>query len=486
MLVILLVSLFTWGCSDHSSNSTPTITISTLEIQPNTFTQNGEIVGIDADVAKAAMINAGVPFTMEVEQSADDAFNKTLNGPNHALLTIAYSQEREDLYKWAGPTSKSGYFIFSKVTSGVGSTLGPDGARNIESIAVVSDWQETTALQDLGFENLVYYATYEEAIAAFLNDEVVAMASDGKQFAYRLQGIFSYTEDIDVCFAYDSAYYYIAFSKDVDDATVAAVQNSLETMMKNGEVLALQQKYFPNATTTLMPDVLQLLTEVAPPFNFYSGSIIDPVLEGSSIDIVAEIQKRNGYAANVNITGWLDGYNTVQYLPNSALFTTARTAEREDLFQWVGPISTLRACFYTLADSGITISNLEQAKTLQSIATPSDWYTEAYLQDNDFTNIVATSFSPIQAFNQLLSGEVEAIFLYDVGIDWLCDTTGTPRADIVEQFEASYDEGYIAFSLNTPSETVQQWQSNLDAMKAEGTFETLWDKWYAGAAMPVN
>ena len=482
--LLLLLSLFFWGCSDSSHNSTTPLTISVVEMSPNSFTENGEIVGIDVDTAKAAMDEAGVDYVVEMEDDWTDAYEQTLTGPNRALLGIGYSAERQDLFKWAGPTSSSGYYVFAKRETGAGSTLGLDGTKALDSIAVVSGWLETTSLEDLGFENLVYFDNYDAAVTALLNNEVAALASDGKQFAYKVQGQFSFSDDFDVCFGYKSAFYYIAFSMDVTDEVVATVQSSLEKLIKTDESLAILQHYFPAANDTMVPDVLQLFTEVAPPFNYYTGSIIDPNIQGSSVDIVDEIQFRTDYTSGVKITGWLDAYTTVQYLPNSALFTTARTPEREGLFQWVGPIATMRGSFYTLSDADLTIATLEQAKELASVATPSNWYTHDYLIANGFNNIVATSFSPLEAFNQLLSGEVEALFMYDEGINWLCNETSTPRDNIVKQFEETNHEGYVAFSLTTPPSIVEQWQQNLEAMKEDGTFQEILETWFAGSEMP--
>ncbi|WP_282753577.1 substrate-binding periplasmic protein [Desulfuromonas thiophila] len=482
-LVLLLCGLL-WSCRDSSYHGAPSLTVSVVEMSPNSFSQNGEIVGIDVETATAAMDKVGVDYVVEMKQDWAEAYDKTLNSSNRALLGIGYSAERRDLFKWAGPTSSSGFYVFAKKSSGPGSTLGLDGTKALDSIAVVSGWLETTSLEELGFDNLVYYATYDQAVSALLHDEVVALASDGKQFAYKVQGQFSFNDDFDVCFGYKSAFYYIAFSKDVDDEVVAAVQASLDALIKSNETLAILQRYFPDANETMLPDVVQLFTEVAPPFNYYSGSIIDPEIQGSSVEMVDAIQSRNNYASSVKITGWLDAYTTVQYLPNSALFTTARTAEREELFQWVGPIATLRGSFYTLSDSGITIERLEQAKALASIATPCNWYTHDYLLANDFHNIVATSFSPIEAFSQLLGGEVEALFMYDEGINWLCEATATPKDRIIKQFEETYDEGYIAFSLTTPTSVVEQWQQNLEAMKQDGTFGAIWRRWFGNSRMP--
>jgi polar amino acid transport system substrate-binding protein len=50
--------------------------------------------------------------------------------------------------------------------------------------------------------------------------------------------------------------------------------------------------------------------------------------------------------------------------------------------------------------------------------------------------------------------------------------------------EALNFKDYIAFSLSTPASTVQQWQSQLDAMKTDGTFETIWNEWFEGVPMP--
>lgn len=486
MITLLLLSvIFMSGCQDDPKiKEIEPITISGIEFSPNYFNLDGQISGIDIEMASLAMDDASIDHEIIMEDSWTIAYNNTLNGPNRALLTCGYSAERKDLFKWAGPTSKGGYYIFSKAGTGIGSAIGLNKAKEIPSIAVVKEWLETSSLEDLDFTNLEYYDSYEEAISAFLNNEVDAIASDGNQFAYRLNKKYNVISDFNVCYNYRNVYYYVAFSKDVDDAIVNACQNSFDEIVKTEKPQEILRKYLPNASQHRLPGQLQIFTEQAPPFNFYTGSIFNYELKGSSIDIVEEIQSRNGFVNDVSLTSWAASYDLVQYLPNSALFTTARTPEREDLFQWVGPISTLKACFYTMTESGIQINSLEDAKTLASIATPSGWYMHDYLIANDFQNIVATSFSPIEAFNQLISGEVEALFIFNEGIDWLCETTETSDVTIQQQFEVSNRKGYIAFSLSTSAEIVKQWQHNLNGMKEDGTFEIIWNKWHESIDMP--
>ncbi len=486
LLILLTTVLFFTACEkDDIKTKDVTIKVSGVEFKPNCFIENGEISGTDVDIVSLALNNAGIEYKISTNESWEDAYNNTLTGPNRALLTVAYSKESEGLFKWAGPTSQSSYRILSKRKAGVGAAIGIEAAKKIEAIAVVTNWLETITLEEIGFTNLVYYNSYDEAIQAFKNDEVKSIASDFFQFTEAVSDEYYRQEKIDVSANYRTTYYYIAFSKDVDDAIVGQCQTAIDEMIATKKTLAITQKYISYATARMIPGTIQLFTEVAPPFNYIASiSGAEVLIEGSSKEIVDNIQSENSFVNEVNISSWLDAYNIIQYLPNSALYTTARTPEREGLFQWVGPISNVRACFYTLSESGIEISTLEQARQLNSIATPKGWYTHDYLLNNDFHNIVTTSITPIQAFNQLITGEVDALLMIDLGTKWLCKTTNTPFSLIKEQMEVDSYKGYIAFSQNTPASTVQKWQNNLDVIKANGTFETIWNKWYGNTEMP--
>ena len=64
-------------------------------------------------------------------------------------------------------------------------------------------------------------------------------------------------------------------------------------------------------------------------------------------------------------------------------------------------------------------------------------------------------------------------------IDWLCKETGTLRDTIFQLpiTDPPQEVGYIAFSLNTPQQTVAQWQAALDAIKTEGAFDQILLGW---------
>jgi len=484
LLAFSLVALFFSACKkDDNKSDQGTIQVSGSEFVPYVFLDNDEIVGIDADITAEAMQNAGVAMEMSIADTWQDAYNAILSGPKKALLSTTYIPERADLFKWAGPTSKGMYAIFENGESNFMFPLPIEECKQLPSIAVVSDWWETTTLEDMGFDNLVYFSTYSEALNAFMNGEIRFIASDFYHLVYALPSGY-YLQNVHVVTSYRTVYYYTAFSKDVSDAAVSNVQKEIESMTKDKSTVSIVRKYIPFMPENYVSGTIQLYTENSPPSSYEFGHGTSAEVRGSSIDIVNEIQERTGYVNNISLTLWNNAYAIVQYLPNSAVFATARTPEREDMFQWVGPISSNRTYFYTMSGSGLTIETLEQAKALESIATPNGWFTYDFLVNNSFQNIVATALTSQDVFDQLIDGEVQAILLPDTDVKWLADMNEVPMSALDQHMEALNDNSYIAFSLNTPASTVQQWQNHLDAMRSDGTFQAIWEKWYEGIPMP--
>lgn len=478
----LLASLLVLNSCDKDEEGS-TIQISGVEFTPNLIEKDGEIVGIDADMATEALQSAGVKFEMSLSESFQSAYNAALTGTSKALMSIAYTPERKDLFKWAGPTSQSMYAIFENGNSGHEYPLPIEECKLLPSIAVVKHWIETTTLEELGFKNLMYYNTYDEAIAAFMGGSVRFIASDFFHLVKSLPSGY-FMEQVMTVTRYRTVYNYVAFSKDVSDAVVNNTQNAIENMIKNNRSVSIMKNYMSIMPSDYMPGTIQIYTESSPPFSYMTGKDTTRKVEGSSVDIVNEIQTRTGHVNKINMSLWTDAYSVVQYLPNSAIFNITRTPERENMFQWVGPISTSKSYFYTLASSGLTIQTIDQAKALNSIATPEGWFTYDYLVKNGFKNIVATSHTSMEAFQQLMSGEVQALLMTDLDVKWLADISKVPLIDLSQQMQASDLKDYVAFSLNTPASTVQQWQQHLNAMKSDETFNTIWNKWFKGYPMP--
>jgi len=118
---------------------------------------------------------------------------------------------------------------------------------------------------------------------------------------------------------------------------------------------------------------------------------------------VRELLKRLGEPGEISVVPWARGYHTVQQTPNTALFATIRNAEREPLFQWVGPILLAQDSFYALKGSGIQLRDLTDVAAAGPIAIPRDWFSYQELRNLGLQNLLGVT-EPEQMFKLLKRG----------------------------------------------------------------------------------
>jgi len=222
------------------------------------------------------------------------------------------------------------------------------------------------------------------------------------------------------------------------------------------------------------PDIIQVYTEQYPPLTFRNSF---GEITGFGTDIATEIMKRNHTYYPINLSLWSNGYELALNNPNFCLFTMDRTELRENLFQWVGPIGSNITYFYVLAGSGITITSLDEARALASVGTVSSWFSDQYLRELGFTNLVSDG-DPAVMTGKLMAGEVQAFVCTNVTFPSILRSQGFQYSQVTPTFALMSSDYYIAFSKNTPASTVQQWQTALDAARQDGTYDAVYMKWF--------
>jgi ABC-type amino acid transport substrate-binding protein len=224
---------------------------------------------------------------------------------------------------------------------------------------------------------------------------------------------------------------------------------------------------------------LQLLTEEFPPYNFAGP---DGTITGSSTDVVREIVARLGVNAEIELVAWGEGYNRTRSTPDTALYSTARTTERENLFRWVGPIGSYDMTFFARNDSGISLSSLEEAKKAGTIAVVRDNARHQYLVTRNVSN-VALYPDDESCVRALMSGESKLWLGSAVSANQTIVQAGYLPDDVRPLYTVQTSELYIAFNNQTSPETIAAWQDALDAMKRDGTYQAILAQYgLAGAA----
>ncbi len=100
------------------------------------------------------------------------------------------------------------------------------------------------------------------------------------------------------------------------------------------------------AATAMGAEKLYIFTEKFPPYSdTVSGEAVAhnaDDITGICSDMVKASLARLDYDYVIKMRAWSYAYNWVQGRKNHALFCTAKTDERADLFQWVGPLASIR------------------------------------------------------------------------------------------------------------------------------------------------
>lgn len=211
------------------------------------------------------------------------------------------------------------------------------------------------------------------------------------------------------------------------------------------------------------------MTEELYPFSYLDEN---GTIQGRSVEVVRELQKRLNCSARIEIHPWNISYEAALHTPGDAVFSTVRTTEREGQFAWVGPIASLEYVFYSLSDRGIALQSLEAAKSAGEIAVVEGDARHDFLTRNHFTNI-RTYSSDEECIGALLNRSVTLFLGSSATTPETLRKKSIPGGTIVPVYTLLRSDLYLAFNRETSPAVVQVYQDALDAIKADGTYSRI-------------
>ena len=471
LICSLLVLVGFVATSPKNVNDTADLKVLTHSYAPLNFIENGRITGQATEVVRDLMKRTGTDKDIQLV-TWEEGYKTVLEKPNVALFVVAMTSQRKDLLQWVGPIASMDTNLYARKGSGIKiSSL--EEAKKFRKIATVREYYTEQALKKEGFANLESFAKEEIAARKLLNGEVELYPSNNTVMPAVLKNIGATMDDVENVLTMSTDLVYITFSKGTSPDLVVRWQEKLDEMKRDGTFRKIYAKWLPAETP---PDILQLMTEEYPPVTFKK----DGKVTGFVTDIVREIIARQDIPDNIRLTPWSNGYNMTLINPNVVLFSAERTQERENLFHWVGPVGKNSAIFYAKKGSGIRISSLEDARKVAAIATTTNWFTEQDLKNKGFMNLVSSPL-PETSVKQLMNGEVQLSVFTDITIPEIVKKAGYSMDDLEPVFTVSNTYFYIAMSLGTPLEMVKKWQSTLNEIKGDGTFEKIYRSYIPNA-----
>jgi polar amino acid transport system substrate-binding protein len=464
-LICSLLGLAGCAATLHKNvNGTADLKILTEEYAPLSFMENGKITGQATEVVRELLKRTGTDNDIQMG-TWKEGYKAVLTKPNVVLFSMAMTPERKDLLQWVGPVACLDTNLYARKGSGIKiGTL--EEAKKVKKIATVTEYYTEQVMKKEGFANLESCANEEIAVRKLLNGEVQLFPGSNTVMPALLKKVGATMDDVENVLTMSTDLLYITFSKGTSPDLIARWQEKLDEMKRDGTFRNIYAKWLPSENA---PEILQLMTEEYPPVTFRK----DGKTTGFVTDIVREIIVRQNIPDNIRLISWNEAYKVALSNPNVVLFSAERTEKREKLFQWVGPVGKNSAIFYAKKASGIRINSMEEAKKIDSIATTTNWFTEQDLKSRGFANLVSSPL-PETAVKQLMNGKVQLSIFTDITVPEIVKNAGYSIDDLEPVFTVSSTYFYIAMSLGTPPEMVKKWQSVLDGLKADGTFEKIY------------
>jgi len=161
----------------------------------------------------------------------------------------------------------------------------------------------------------------------------------------------------------------------------------------------------------------------------------------------------------------------------------ALTKERMDKYQWIGPLLEVTFGFYVKADSNIVIRSLDDAKKVVSIGVFRNDVREKFLTQESSTNLDLADDN-VTNFKKLMVGRFVMYASANTGIKFEAERAGYQLSDVKLAYPFMKNQLFIAFSKSIDAQTYAEWDSAFEAMKKDGTFKTIFKKYYPDLALP--
>lgn len=149
------------------------------------------------------------------------------------------------------------------------------------------------------------------------------------------------------------------------------------------------------------PISFKLLTEDYPPFNMLAPG---GQISGSATEIVRELLQRSGVRYSIELLPWLRAYNRAVLEPNTCVYSTTRTDQREGQFKWIGPVAENSWVLYARSDTSRVLNNLEDVRRYRLGGYSGDAVAQ-YLIARNFDVDLANS--DVQNVRKLQAGRID-------------------------------------------------------------------------------
>lgn len=243
--VFTLVAVMACGLFLASSLSAQSLKILCEDDAPFQFMKDGKLTGFSIEIVQE--IQKRVKNTDKIEMVPwNRGYTLIQEEPNVVLFSMIRNADRNDKFKWVGPTTETKYVFYVKADSTIKITS-LDDAKKLKSIGVYLNDARDVFLTKAGFTNLDRSPDNIANVKKLMAGRQDAFVSSDKSGPEELVKAGYKWADVKEAFVFNRTQIYVAMSKGTADATLKAWNDALDAMKKDGSFEAISKKYFPGA-----------------------------------------------------------------------------------------------------------------------------------------------------------------------------------------------------------------------------------------------
>lgn len=193
------------------------------------------------------------------------AYSIMLTEPNVALFPTTRTEARENEAKWVGPLLKVNWVLYAHKDSDI-TINNLEDAMKVDQICGYLGDAKFTYLEKKGFKNLVARYRSFDCIELLARHRVDLWVSSTNALLWDIEADRDYLSDIKIVYMIDTKYLYYALSKDTPDEMVNLLQETLDTMKREGAFYKYYSRDFSDERIREFSKVEQ------PDFPWLSGS----------------------------------------------------------------------------------------------------------------------------------------------------------------------------------------------------------------------
>ena len=239
-VTVVLLLLMLCGCSSFKKDvSKGEIVIGSDQFEPFSYIDNGEMRGIDVDIAKEPFSRMGyTPVFKQIEWQKKDEYLR--KGEIDCLWGGFSMNDREDLYAWVGPYLFSDQSVMVKSNSDIYSLA--DLKDKIVAVQATSkaEWtfEHNEELNDLRY--LYTFSTIGEVLNSLQRGYADAIAGHALALKTLVRGSDKY-RFLDESIL--TSKLGVAFKKGYDQSFLTLLTNTLDEMRGDGTIKSIVDKY---------------------------------------------------------------------------------------------------------------------------------------------------------------------------------------------------------------------------------------------------